>query len=70
MTILLGKKEIRQHLIAVSLGKKGDPPTPRGSTSGEKGDPSTPRDNRPIEKGTSKPHSYCSISGNMIENEV
>ena len=65
-------------------GKKGDPPTPRDSTSGEKGDPSmpregtsgkkgdpsTPRDNRSIKKGTSKPHSYCSISGNMAQNEA
>ena len=51
-------------------GKKGDPPTPRGSTSGKKGDPSTPRGNRSIKKGTSKPHSDCSISGNMMENEA
>ena len=51
-------------------GKKGDPSVPHGSTSGEKGDPSTPRGNRSIKKGTSKPHSDCSISGNMMENKA
>ena len=51
-------------------GKKGDPSVPRGSTSGKKGDPSTPRDNRSIKKGTSKPYSYYSISGNMVQNEA
>ena len=51
-------------------GKKGGPSVPRGSTSGKKGDPSTPRDNRSIKKGTSKPYSYCSISGNMVQNEA
>ena len=51
-------------------GKKGGPSVPRGSTSGKKEDPSTPRDNRPIKKGTSKPCSYCSISGNMAQNKA
>ena len=51
-------------------GKKGGPSVPRGSTSGKKGDPSTPRDNRSIKKGISKPHSDCSISENMVQNEA
>ena len=51
-------------------GKKGDPSMPREGTSGKKGDPSTPRDNRSIKKGTSKPYSYYSISGNMVQNEA